>query len=446
LPELENGSILQQLLVAAVRDHNVLPLTGRCNLSCIFCSHRFNPPSTWAYSFNPLPVNTLLELISFLDPSRKIIIGESATRLREGEPLTHPDFFYIIKKIRLLYPETLLQVTTNGSLFSKAKLKDLAVLGPLELIISVNSSSNLVRNRLMNDPDSAKLYAAIELLNDYAIPFHGSIVALPHLVGFEDLRTTLIFLDQAGALSVRFLLPGFTKQTESFLIPGPDFLANCYKMADALQEEIDLPLLIEPPLVNDLNPVVYGVIRKSQAERSGMMKGDLIVAVNGKRPFSRVEAFNLIFENKDPELLVERDRKQARISLIKNEKSSSGVIMNYDLDPHQVDLVERALVPEEENLMLLSNPALKRWQIVGQMRELNNLRLHPVKSLWFGGTISSAGLLTVGDYQTALHSISDILRVRRILIPAISYDQSGYDLSGRHYLTLDSERAEVVVI
>jgi hypothetical protein len=80
------------------------------------------------------------------------------------------------------------------------------------------------------------------------------------------------------------------------------------------------------------------------------------------------------------------------------------------------------------------------------MRELNNLRLHPVKSLWFGGTISSAGLLTVGDYQTALHSISDILRVRRILIPAISYDQSGYDLSGRHYLTLDSERAEVVVI
>ena len=100
---------LQQLLVEAVRRHNVLPLTGRCNLSCCFCSHGQNPPGTQAYTFLPLEAERLLDLMPFLDPEQKIIIGESATRLREGEPLTHPDFFAILEQLRRLDEPTAIE-------------------------------------------------------------------------------------------------------------------------------------------------------------------------------------------------------------------------------------------------------------------------------------------------------------------------------------------------
>jgi MoaA/NifB/PqqE/SkfB family radical SAM enzyme len=104
LSELNEGPELQRLLVEAVREHNVLPLTGRCNLSCLFCSHRFNPPGTEAFSFGPLAIELLGELAAYLDPQQKIIIGESATRLREGEPLTHLRFMDLLKELRTRYP------------------------------------------------------------------------------------------------------------------------------------------------------------------------------------------------------------------------------------------------------------------------------------------------------------------------------------------------------
>lgn len=134
---------MQQLLVEAVLKDNVLPLTGLCYLSCIFCSHRNNPPGTNAFSFAPLPEEIWSDLACYLDPERKIIIGESATRLREGEPFTHPQFQKVIRKLRLLYPKTLIQLTTNGSLFREETAAFLAALKPLELVISLNSASHI---------------------------------------------------------------------------------------------------------------------------------------------------------------------------------------------------------------------------------------------------------------------------------------------------------------
>lgn len=217
MPELKEGSVLQRLLVEAVRDHNVLPLTGRCNLSCCFCSHRYNPPGTKAYSFGPLSVELLRELSAYLDPEKKIIIGESATRLREGEPLTHPRFMDLLKNLRARYPQTLIQATTNGSLLEPQIIEALSALQPLELVISVNSITQKGRSLLMGDPEpgKGKIRPQIELLTAKQIGFQGSIVAMPHLVGFEDLRQTALFLDQSGAKSIRLLMPGFTRLTSS---------------------------------------------------------------------------------------------------------------------------------------------------------------------------------------------------------------------------------------
>ena len=57
-PGKEKGSFREQLwtiLLEAVSRDNILPLTSSCNLHCLFCSNRQNPPGVQTFSFAPLP-------------------------------------------------------------------------------------------------------------------------------------------------------------------------------------------------------------------------------------------------------------------------------------------------------------------------------------------------------------------------------------------------------
>jgi NifB/MoaA-like Fe-S oxidoreductase len=436
LSELNEGPELQRLLVEAVREHNVLPLTGRCNLSCCFCSHRFNPPGTRAYSFGPLSAERLSELAAFLDPERKIIIGESATLLREGEPLTHPRLMDLLKELRTRYPETMIQITTNGSLLDHQIIDKFPALQPLELIISVNSMSAKGRRVLMGDLKPAKIRPLLELLAARQLDFHGSIVAMPHLIGFEDLRQTILFLDQCGAKSIRLLIPGFTKVTDPNLIPGENVISKCYQLIAELQRKISTPLLPEPPLINDLHPVVAGVFKGSPAGLKGVKAGDQILDIDGTQPFSRVEAFRKLVVNSDPYLSVGREGKVFRASLPKAAQTSPGLAFDYDLDPDQVDRVMTNVNPNGKTLVLVSVPALIRWQLALSVRSIENINLLAVPSVWFGGTINCAGLLTVSDYREVLTGLASINDYKWILVPGISFDRGGLDLTGQHYLTL----------
>jgi hypothetical protein len=446
LPELKQGSVLQRLLVEAVSAHNVLPLTGRCNLSCVFCSHRHNPPGTKAYSFGPLAEDILSSLIPYLDPGKKIIIGESATRLREGEPLTYPWFLPLLRKIRKLYPDTVIQVTTNGTLLDRPLINAIAALQPLEMVLSVNSISAAGRSSLMGDAAAVKICAVIEMLQELQIGFHGSLVAMPHLVGFEDLRQTLTYLEQSGARSIRLLLPGFTRLFNPALVPTEEITGVIYRMVAEMQKHLCVPLLAEPPLINNLEPVVAGVSVNSAAEQAGLKSGDLIIDINGKKPFSRVDAYNILNDSENPSLIIGRGSQQITTVLRKAVKVSPGIAVAYDLQPAQVEKVKMSIDPQGENLMLVSNPALQRWQRALQFHELENIELLPVRAGWFGGTINCAGLLTIGDFQGALDNLVDLNQYQRILIPGIAFDRSGNDLQGCHYLSLNSFGIPVRVV
>jgi len=438
LSENISGSLLQRLIVEAISEHNVLPLTGSCNLSCIFCSHRFNPSGTKASSFNHLPLNSIQRLLQYLDPQKKIIIGESATRLREGEPLTHPHFFTIVEKLRQLYPQTIIQITTNGSLLTEEMIAKLAFLQPLEIIVSINSISVAGRKKLMADQDPLTALSSLELLERFKIKFHGSVVALPQIVGFDDLENTLIALDQAGSRTIRLLLPGFTRLAPAELIPSTGTTNIIYNTAEKLQQRLSAPLLIEPPVITDLKPVISGVISGSPADKAGLVVGDLIKAVNNKKPFSRVEAFRLLTEKDNPKLDLYRKGRSFSTLILKEKDVSPGITVAYDLDPDQVDRVQKRIDPEGKTLMLLSVPALQRWQIALQTSMIDNLDLLTVPSLWFGGTICCAGLLVVSDYRSALGSFSALASYSSILLPSASFDLSGYDLCGEHYLSLSA--------
>ncbi len=446
MAHLEPGPTLQRLLVEAVREHNVLPLTGRCNLSCVFCSHRHNPPDAEAYSFPPLAEDCLQGLIPFLNSAKKIIIGESATRLREGEPLTHPQFLPLIRQLRRLHPAATIQLTTNASLLDESTVYQLSLLKPLEVIISLNSASAKGRTLLMGDPDPLKAIEAVDLLQRHELSFHGSIVALPHLVGWGDLHETLMLLDRAGALTLRLLLPGYTYLSSPAAVPISGTNEAFYRFAARIKHSLEAPLLVEPPLIEDLAPQIEGVIKGSPAEKAGFKPGDLINTIDGFRPRSRVEAFALTNIKEKSSFSITRQQKSIDLLMQKGKRVASGLVMNYDLDPAQVDRVQRFLSHNERTLMLVSEPALKRWQIAAITNTLPGLTLKTVTSSYFGGSINCAGLLTISDFTRALSEIEDLVCYSNILLPGIAFDSTGRDMRGMHYLTLRNGSSKIHLI
>jgi len=440
---LKEGQELQYLLVEAVREHNVLPLTGTCNLSCVFCSHKHNPPLTRAFSFQPLPEEKWSDLINYLDSDRKIVIGESATRLREGEPFTHPHILTVIEKIRRLHPLTRLQVTTNASLLNKEIIDRLTGFQPLELVLSLNSATEKGRRLLMNDPEPQKALSVPEMLCRSGLPFHGSLVALPHLVGYEDLRHTINLLDQAGADTVRILRPGYTKLSSTEIIPPPGTDQELENLVASLENNLQTVLVLEPPLLDNLEPIVKGVIFKSKAYQAGIRRGDRIDQVDGKKPQSRVDAFQMINGKKPHRLVIWRHDQFCRVELEKNDDQVSGLVFDYDLDFYQVETVRRRQVLGGKTLMLISEPSLALWKTALEKFKLTNLVLKTVRSKFFGGSINCAGLLTVADFSTTLEQAYKSRYYNAVILPAVAFDSAGNDLSGMHYQALTKQKIPI---
>ncbi len=96
--------------------------------------------------------------------------------------------------------------------------------------------------------------------------------------------------------------------------------------------------------------------------------------------------------------------------------------------------------------MLVSGPAFKRWELARGRYGFENLYLKAVSSLFFGGSIEAAGLLTVTDFQAALDSVPRLDLYRRILIPGVAFSRSGLDLRGVHYCSLEAGNVPVEII
>jgi hypothetical protein len=302
------GADARKQWLYAARESNVLTLTSRCNVHCLFCSHRQNPPGLLTYMLPPLSLEDVRDQVDLLSPHQKIIIGESATRICEGEPFTHERIRDILVLIRDKHPGTPLQITTNGILLQEADGPFLASLQPLELIISLNSGDPAQRRMLMGEA-AREVPAALELCRRYHIPFQGSIVALPHLTGFADLHRTLCLLEEAGALSVRVFLPGFTRLAPPRMRFEKGLLQELGDFLAGEEAILDMPVTLEPPLVHDLTPVVKGVMRDSAAARGGIRKGDILRQVAGQIPFSRADAFKHVKRASNPALTLERQGK-----------------------------------------------------------------------------------------------------------------------------------------
>ncbi len=425
-----------------MQKYNILPVTSICNVKCKFCSHKQNLPGMDVYRIPHLTLNEFEEMIDFLDPSEKITIGESATRIIEGEPFVHPHMVEILQRLRQRFPHTEIQVTTNGNRLTKEIVQLLHALKPLEVNLSLNSACMAQRQKLMQDRDAQVAIHSLEWLRKYDVPFHGSIVAMPMIVGWEDIKQTIHYFDRFGAQTIRIFMPGFTRLAPPELQFSSEFEEQLVIFIDGLRQEVETPLLLEPFSHDDLIPRVEGVIRNSPAASSGIKRGDVVVSINGKQPRCRVEAYQLLLPSTETAVRLQRGIENYDVILKKQKGKSGGLVFEYDIMPSFWERIEAAIAKYSSQSILLMTSVLAYGVIDKALRTLTlpaNFYITIARNQFFGGSIQAAGLLVVEDflktYEDWVREQGDQPKV--VFLPAIAFDENGRDLLGRSYWDIE---------
>lgn len=446
------GESESALALAEAQAAGVLPLTSVCNVSCVFCSNRSNPPGVRVFTVPPRSPAELRAAIQAMAHLDEIVIGESASRISEGEPLTHPLFDQVVRLVRELAPNARLRLTTNGVLLDHRRARLLAGLGRTRVTLSLNTASREAFRLLTgcdHDPRTS-----VRALAEAGVEFSASVVAFPALTGAADIVETVRLLDEHGCRDCRVFVPAFTSRTR----PGTARLfpsrAEVAELVAEARAAVTMPVTMEPPEVNDLRAVVAGVKKTSPARRAGIRAGDEIKAVDGRPPRSRVDAFRAcaaalgrrgrcrltVASPGDPG---EREAIVARAPEDESPDRGSGLVMDRDFDPADGELIfGLASRLGARRVVVLTSRLAVRAMTLG----LPGALVLAVPSVTFGGSIACAGLLTVPDFARVLRlarsSVDETAAGEdaagfalkpgdALFLPPAAFDSRGLDLLGR---------------
>lgn len=443
MPEGKGPSI-EALLYQAEKD-GVLPITSECNMACTFCSNYYNPPSCEIRSIGRRSLEEIRDTISWLQASSgPVVIGESVTRINEGEPLTHPDFVRILRVVRDAYPDRPIRVTTNGALLTGDLIDQLARLD-VELIVSLNTVGK--RREVMGDTAPERTLSNVRALCG-KVRFDGSIVALPFMTGWDDLTETAAFLRDSGASTIRLLLPGFSSRHPLYREMPRNAWRELKQFSGHLSDDLRLPVLLEPPGLSDTKPGVEYVLKGSPADKAGLKARDVVVEVAGVETFSRKDAFDLCWDRENPLVTIEREGARIDLALRKGRRESPGFTTYEDLDRQAWLNWERFTAARKgrDVLILTSYLAKPVIEYVLEKRKIR-ARVVAVRSSFFGGNIQAGGLLTVRDFLAAYRqATSDGLSPVEVTLPRIAFDPWGRDLEGVHHRTFREKTGVPVIL
>ncbi len=353
-----NREEIQRLIELSAREGNILPITSRCDTRCVFCSHRNNPPDIDVISIGVRTLDEIAQTMNYLDPRRPVTIGESASSIIEGEPFTHPDFCGILTALRSRLPRTPVEITTNGHHLTSSMVDFLAGLENITLQISLNSASAKGREMLMGDSAemTEQTLAGVAMLAERGISYAASLVAMPHLTGWDDLLETVRFLSAHKATTIRVSMPGFARKAMRPGVPDADSLhAQLREFIQGLPTDLACPVLIEPSYVKNLTAEISGVACDSPAWRAGLRRGHVICGVNGREPRCRVEAWNMLAPRGPMSIAALKDGREEEHFWINSYDGGSGIVMEYDFDMARAERVRQFILEQPGKTLLLAS-------------------------------------------------------------------------------------------
>ena len=167
LSTMQYGEFSRQAYDRAVQQNRIikaqLELTYRCNLHCRHCyTDPYNNPQ-----FFPREL-ALNEIHRLLDEMRDL--GIIWLNLSGGDIFMHPDFFEIYE--RAYRQGFLLQLYTNGTLFTRAAIQRLQAMPPFTIDVSCHSASEKRFDWFTQVPGSYRAFLrGMTLLRESGLPF-----------------------------------------------------------------------------------------------------------------------------------------------------------------------------------------------------------------------------------------------------------------------------------
>lgn len=415
------------VIYQTIQSKNILPLTSRCNASCLFCSHRGNPANVKIYTLPELTRDDLNIMMDFLKGEEKIIIGESASTIIEGEPFLFDEIKWVLYRLRDKFPKALIQITTNGNIKDRVILKILKEIGNVSLNISVNS---LDRVRVMAIEDDY-LPGVLDFLTKEEIYFTTSMVAIPGMTDWDTMKASLNFMLSYNPKLINVYLPGYTKYTPKRFVDNTQW-ETIIRWVDGFKTVTEIPIIIEPNLVKEISPKVAGVIKDSPGDLAGIMAGDIISEVDYCPIETRVDLYNILRSSNNPKAKVIRGNHVYYKAIEKGKGQQSGIIVSYDLPLSVINKIKRELSKWIDPIIMTS-PLAKDlfFSLFGEC----HCKIVKVINNTFGGNIQCAGLLTVDDFIYAIDN--EMIKGDAILLPSSPFNYKGVDIKGEHYSKIE---------
>lgn len=233
-----------------------VPISSVCNTNCIFCSNNNNPFRTPRAEFRPYDdVISNLRMIDYTKPIR--LCENIPGRIKEGESLLHPRLWDILDHIRKESPTQIIVFATNGSMLTEEMVMRLCLYKPIVIdTLSLNTCNieNWMKLHRSSRDKALVAHNAPKLLKKYGISYTASLVAMPMITGYDDIKNTLNYAYANGAQECFVWIPGYSKyvpsETVHFMQCDRQLIQN---ICDEVEKQWECPIKILPETSVDLN-------------------------------------------------------------------------------------------------------------------------------------------------------------------------------------------------
>ncbi len=447
---------------------------SRCDLDCVFCYNKGNPPS-----------------LALRSPERSVAEErhEMMTRLRYFSPevrrslfpslgssyevLLQPGVIEVLRELRQK-TQAVFRIATHGGLLTPEMVTALAALAPVYLYLSLNSASPKRRRRLMGDRHPETAIAALPLLMEAKIPFATVIVPWP-LDSIDemldDLTATVAYAAGHGSHIVQLNLPGHS----GYLTPQKPYdraevWSAVVDRVAVLRRTVSTPLVVMPGLYEENRrqsrkglTIVTGVVADSPASAVGIESGDEIVSVGGLAVSGRSPARALLRAQRDaaagPVTLSLKRRGsvfEAQLDPAVGSYPYSAidrhfglVIMASGFRSDYLEALREIIERRGAGKVLLLSSELVRPSLEQALRESpaaspfaggGAVEIVVPRNGYFGGDICMGDLLVVQDFIDTIAEYRERGgRPDLVVIPSSPFALGGWqrDLTGRVYLDIE---------
>jgi wyosine [tRNA(Phe)-imidazoG37] synthetase (radical SAM superfamily) len=440
-------------------EQNVLPLSSLCHNGCVFCSHKNIGPADYLYRFYDYKrqLSEVIEHIDFLDPSKKVFIGESATKIFEGEPFLFRGILEVLRAVRRRVKKAAISITTSGGFIPAAFFEIAEEMAPLEINFSLNSYNESVRNKIVLDGKTKEAFENFEKLCACAggVKLSVSLMALnasltPADVLLEDIGK---IRRMANISVIKIYLPRFSgAQFHNFFEDYDEFERYCLTVKNSLagiNENADAPPVILEPAPPDFDGgdiLVHSVIPGSKAALKNVAPEDKIKAVNGEAPLSKTHAYRLITSpKKDPAVTVEPAAGGPARDIVfpgynREKDGACGMVFAADIPGESIErliAINKELETLGEKGIIVTTRLSKAYmRNILEKFNISALSEAAFENFSFGGNIDCVGLLTLEDIRANMRSaffekFGGIV-CKAIVLSSLMFDHLGRDLNGEN--------------